>query len=347
MKDKKKVWLIILSVINILLSFCSLFSFNSSKEEALKLVSSFPESLQDRMMTVYSNDIIYILPSLICIIFGLLILYFCSKDQVSKRRNLILGLFIASLLFSSDGVVSLISIIGIVICATIKPLSTRNTKKNIPNIEVEKLTKKSVLGSILCLLVYFSHMFLPIHYSIIFVILFYFLIFFLCLFIFRDEIFSGFKLLKENFGTYISYIFPKLGIIYIIYVISTLLVVYVFNQGVSANQQSVEELPLFVSLPLAVIWAPIVEETLFRGCIRKLIKSDFLFIVLSGFIFGLLHTMGEESLLSAFTLMIPYGVLGGGFAYIYTKTNNIATNMMCHSMHNFVVMLLQIILFHI
>lgn len=347
MKNKKNVWLIIISIINILLSITSLFSINSTKEETLKLVNSFPESLQERMITIYSNDIIYALPNILCITFAIIILYYCFKEKTSYKRNLILGLFIASFLFSSTSIVTLCSIGGIIICSTIKKEKIQKEKKEIPTINIERLTKKTVLSSTLCLFTYFSNMFLLLHNSIIFVTLFYIFIFTLCICIFKDEIFNGLKLLKENFSSYISYILPKIGIMYIIYTVSALLVVYIFNQGVSINQQAVEELPLYISIPLAIIWAPIVEESLFRGCLRKLFKNDLIFIIFSGLIFGLLHTMGEESLISAFTLMIPYGVLGGGFAYIYVKTNNIATNMMCHSMHNLIVMLLQIILFHL
>ena len=103
-------------------------------------------------------------------------------------------------------------------------------------------------------------------------------------------------------------------------------------------------MPLWISFILAVFWAPIVEEVLFRGCIRRFINNDILFIVISGFIFGFLHTMAEKSLFDAFTMMLPYAVLGGGFAYIYSKTNNITTNILCHFLHNTIVMLFLIMI---
>ena len=348
MKDKKKSWLIILSIISSLFSLFSILSFKTIKESTLlaaqTFIDSVPEGIRDRMMLVYNNDLIYILPNVLCILVSILIIYFSTKD-VGKKRNLILILFIAMLLTSGNSTSSLASIIGIIITVTIKPIKSEN--KKIPSIEYERLTKSAVVGSIICLLAYFSHMFLPLNKSIILTIFFYITNFIICLYIFRNEIFSGFKLLEENFSTYIKYILPKLGIMYIIYIVLTLIVVFVLRQGISLNQQEVEKLPFYVSLPLAVIWAPIVEETLFRGCLRKLIKSDLLFIILSGFIFGLLHTNGEDSIVSAFTLMIPYSILGGGFAYIYTKTNNIATNMMCHSVHNFTTIIIQLLLFGI
>ena len=49
----------------------------------------------------------------------------------------------------------------------------------------------------------------------------------------------------------------------------------------SNNQESIMSLPLWNSIPLAVIYAPIVEESLFRGCIRRFIKDDKIFIIVS------------------------------------------------------------------
>ena len=53
----------------------------------------------------------------------------------------------------------------------------------------------------------------------------------------------------------------------------------------------------------------------------------------------------EGSVIMALIMAVPYSILGGGFAYIYAKTNNITNNILCHGFHNFVVSLLHLILF--
>ena len=117
------------------------------------------------------------------------------------------------------------------------------------------------------------------------------------------------------------------------------------NTDVSENQKTVEALPIWYSLPLAVIYAPIVEETLFRGCIRRFVKNDKLFIFISGLAFGLLHTVfSEVNLYDAIIQSIPYATIGCFLAYLYVKTNNICTNMAFHCFHNSMAMILLILM---
>jgi membrane protease YdiL (CAAX protease family) len=346
MKDNKKSWLVILSIISGIFSFFSLISFRSSKEATLKAFesydfSSFMPGMGDKLLSIYNNDLIYIFPSAFCLFLVILILFCCFKDY-KKFRNLILGMFVFLFLSSSSFIGGLCAVAGLFICASVKV--DKKEKKGIPSISVERLTKRTVIGSMICLFLYFSHFLIPLTNNVVRV-LFYLLNFVVCFCFFKDEIVNGFKLVFKNFGAYFSFVLPKIGIMYLIYIISAVVVVIVLNLGVSANQQAVNDLPLYVSFPLAVIWAPIVEESLFRGCLRRLIKNDIVFIIVSGFIFGIIHTLGEDSLFKVFGLMVPYGVLGSCLAYLYVKTNNITTNMAWHSAHNFFTLVIQEILF--
>ena len=98
-------------------------------------------------------------------------------------------------------------------------------------------------------------------------------------------------------------------------------------------------------IPLAVIYAPIVEESLFRGCLRRFFKNDKVFIIISAISFGLLHTIfSEPNLYNAIVMGIPYMAIGGFLAYLYTKTNNMCTNMAFHAFHNAIVMIFVILI---
>ena len=79
---------------------------------------------------------------------------------------------------------------------------------------------------------------------------------------------------------------------------------------------------------------PKVEETVFRVCIRNIIKNDKFYIIASGLIFGYLHAMHEESIINIIAMTMPYATLGGVFAYIYVKTNNPTSSMAVHAGHN-------------
>ena len=138
---------------------------------------------------------------------------------------------------------------------------------------------------------------------------------------------------------------PKLGICYIIYIIVSLISVFITKESTSVNQESLEKLSMLYIIPSAVIWAPIVEEAVFRRCIRFFIKNDKIFIIVSSLIFGLLHTIHEETLLNVFIIGLPYIALASYLSYIYTKTNNMFSNMFSHMFINSVAIVL--ILFRI
>ena len=347
MKDNKKSWIVILSIINNIFSIFSLLAYKTSKEQTLKMFKSndfanfFPESIREQMLKVYNNDLVYIMPGALCILFTLIILI-CSIKDYKKYRNIILTMFIFTFLFSNEFLVSICAIIGIIICCKIK--TEKKEKQTIPKLKIERMTNKTVIGSMICLFIYFSHFFIEFKNTIL-LAGFYLLNFIICFYFFKDEIINGFKQLKKHFQAYLSFMLPRIGIMYVIYMIISVIVIYGLKLGMPENQQAVNELPFYVSLPLAVIWAPIVEESLFRGCLRRLVKNDVIFIILSGFIFGIIHTLGEPSVFRIFALMIPYSTIGASLAYIYTKTNNITTTMTWHSAHNFFTLVLQKILF--
>ena len=103
----------------------------------------------------------------------------------------------------------------------------------------------------------------------------------------------------------------------------------------SGNQEALKTLPLWYLIPSAIIFAPIVEEAVFRGSLRRFIKNDVAFIIVSALTFGLLHTfLSEEGLYSIIVQSINYVAMGGALAYSYTKTNNIYTSMMVHAFQN-------------
>ncbi len=348
-KDKKRIYFLIAPIFQIIFSIISILNVSSAKEEAMKTIEMLPDTLKGRMIEAYSNNNIFILPSVLCIIFSIIILIIFFRNSLEKRKKLVLGLGIATLLLADNLIVGALALISIVISIGFKNNEERHEKKEIPKLDRIDTGFKSVLGGILCLVVYFSQLFIPVSASksanYIISVVFYIIVLLVCLYVFRNNLKRDVKAFKENWQGYISYIIPKLGIMYASYLIVSLVCVFMINQGTSINQQAVEALPLWYSLPLSIIWAPIVEELLFRGCIRRFIKNNTLYIITSGLIFGLLHTFSEQSVFSMIVLMIPYGLLGGFFAYFYTKTNNITTNMLCHSFHNTVVMLLQILLF--
>ena len=80
-----------------------------------------------------------------------------------------------------------------------------------------------------------------------------------------------------------------------------------FNLGeVSADNQATlmilfKESPILMTLT-GVICAPVIEEIVFRGVVKKIIKNKWVFIIVSGLIFGLVHVLRHD--LPIFILLI-------------------------------------------
>jgi membrane protease YdiL (CAAX protease family) len=115
-------------------------------------------------------------------------------------------------------------------------------------------------------------------------------------------------------------------------------------QVVSTNQELNEsylfKLPLY-SIIATIIFAPIIEETMTKLCLRNTFKNNIIYYLVCGFIFGAMHMLNATTKLELLYI-IPYGSLGFTFAYMYKKTNNIWTSIFFHGLHN--LMALSIII---
>lgn len=150
-----------------------------------------------------------------------------------------------------------------------------------------------------------------------------------------------FKNFWTNFEESFKYYLIGLGIM----VGSNLLITQVLGGGLGNNEETIRSYidiaPLLMLFEVS-IYAPITEELLFRKSIRELINNKWLYILVSGFIFGALHVTG---ITSAFDLLylIPYCSLGFTFAYTYAKTDNIYSTISVHAIHNTITIILYLI----
>lgn len=354
---KKKIFFITSSIIQIIISIIIICNAKQIIDTQLtsinEVYSIFPADFQERALNTIENDgpIFLCIGSLITMFLNILVINISIKGKILKKKELFITISIISFILSEHSIISLLSAIGFIILVFSKrtnPEDFPDPKKEIPKISYEKSSKKELVLGIILVVIYFSQLLLnliindntPAFLSIFIVIAFYTSTFISAIAIFKDKFTKDFELFNKNFGTYVKYIMPKIGLMYLIYLPCSILI---FNNTTSINQQTLESLPLWFTFPLAVFWAPIVEEMIFRGVIRRFIKKDILFIIISAVSFGLLHTFSEETIQSVILLAIPYSILGGYLAYIYTKTNNIMSNIFSHSFINLVAMTLSTI----
>ena len=157
---------------------------------------------------------------------------------------------------------------------------------------------------------------------------------------------KGFKDLKKNFSkrALLSVNCWLLGCI--IMTTSSFLISLILKQNVSTNEalvrESIKSAPMYMLFTCSIV-APILEEMVFRKSFYGLIKVKWLFVILSGLLFGLLHVLGSFTSPLDFLYVIPYGAMGSCFAYLLCKTDNITLPIIIHMLHNTVLVMVQII----
>lgn len=164
--------------------------------------------------------------------------------------------------------------------------------------------------------------------------------------IFRKDIIKEWKKFKSNFleniDTGIKYWLVGLAIM----MGSNIIINIVMNLGQAANEQAVQQmisaLPWLMFINAGIV-APCTEELIFRKSFRKAFPNKWLFILISALVFGSLHVVTSMTSPIELLYIIPYGALGGAFAYMYQKTDTIFTSIAMHMFHNSALILLSIL----
>lgn len=164
--------------------------------------------------------------------------------------------------------------------------------------------------------------------------------------IFRKELIKEFKIFKnkflDNIDTGIKYWLVGLATM----MISNMIINFVLNLGQAANEQAVQEMISYspwIMLINAGLIAPIIEEIIFRKCFKNAFPNKYLFIILSGLVFGSMHVIGNITSPLDWLYVIPYGSLGAAFAIMYQKTDTVYTSTAMHIFHNTALILLSIL----
>lgn len=166
------------------------------------------------------------------------------------------------------------------------------------------------------------------------------------IFIYLKTIVNDFIDYKQNIkyyiNNYLKYWFLNLGLM----MISNIIIINITNINNSTNQEYITKLlgkyPIY-TIVATILIAPITEELIFRLNIRKIFKNNIVFIITSGLVFGVLH-MTVATSIKELLFIIPYSIPGFIFAYTLTKSKNIFVPISLHTLHNTVMILLQILI---
>ena len=346
---KKKIYFIIESILAVILSIYSIIVANETANATIasikKEFSEFPVDFKNRVIGIYqkAGAKLIIFFAIIVIISSVVLFLLAINNKLLKHKGLVITLSIFTFFFTDRLLVQLLGVVSfiVIICTKRKnPEDFPEKTKPLKKIELRKSNLKDVLLGVLLLVIYFSQFFwsrfIPDKFiiNLIIEIAFNIIMLILCITIFNKQLKENFKNFKSNIKSYIKFIFSRLGIAYLFLFAASIISMLATGRATSVNQENLESLPIYYMIPAAIIYAPIVEEILFRGVLRRLIRFDVLFIIVSALVFGLLHTIHEESVYRIILLSLPYCVLGTYLSYAYVKTNNIFTSIVSHAIIN-------------
>ena len=276
----------------------------------------------NQIINIY-NIVMYVLSFIGIIVF--MTYSFIKKDI---NRGLV---FIISIIFFLMNIVS-----GILGFIYFKKSSTYK-KRELPKLEIQYNHKKVVyiLAFIFCMIIMFI---VPIFIDNKIVdIATYIVVFALMVLLFYKDLKRDFIAFKEYFREYNSFVLKMFGISFAIMFVLALSIKLYTGLKTATNQANLIEVfkvkPLYV-IVLACLYAPLTEELLFRGIFRKVFKNKYLFIILSGVIFGALHVIDDFQSVSELLFILVYSSLGIFFSSVYYKTNNLFANIYFHFLQN-------------
>ena len=113
------------------------------------------------------------------------------------------------------------------------------------------------------------------------------------------------------------------------------------NQDVIVEMMQTDIIPIFIT---TVILAPVLEELIFRGIIfNSLYQKNRIFAhFFSSFLFGFMHIYSAlfNGEIGQLLYLIPYGVMGLVFSFVYEKKGNIIVPIYLHLLNNLISILL-------
>lgn len=178
------------------------------------------------------------------------------------------------------------------------------------------------------------------------------IIFSILFLIYRKEVINDFKLFIANKGKwFFKYLLIFIGSI-ILMGIANIIMSKITNMDTSQNEELVRKyiklFPIYMGLS-SIVYAPFMEELLFRKGIRKIVSGDdriikIAYILISAIAFGLMHVVTLDATFNDLLMGIPYMIAGLSFAYIYVKTDNLFATLEFHLMHNAILFILQILI---
>ena len=145
-----------------------------------------------------------------------------------------------------------------------------------------------------------------------------------------------FRSFKSNFKySFKIYLLGFMGMVFFNLIIIT------FLKNISANETQVRELlyknPVPTLINIAIL-APILEELIFRKTLAPIIKNRWLYVIISGLLFGSAHILVNfiqgTFVVTDIAYIFPYMALGSSFALMDYNRKTTFCSIFIHALHN-------------
>lgn len=295
--------------------------------------------------TSFNDEVIANLFFLLIGMFFAIIIYKESKKDISYLKDNKLKILIAGIWMFLE------PIIPGVLCFLF--LNSLKDKKNteLPLIKEKRATKSDIIKSIIAISTFILLMFVLPNLKVFKLIPPYFIyafIFIIIVFMYYQELKNNFKIFICNIRKYIPFIIKRYFIMLSLMIVVAVPIVLLNNGSVSSNQEAInvmfKKVPI-ITLLLSCFYAPFAEEVIFRLSLSKLISNKKMFIITSGFLFGLLHVIDKFTSFYDFLYVFQYATLGMCLAKAYKDTNNIFVSISIHFIQNFLAAMLVLLLY--
>ncbi len=171
-----------------------------------------------------------------------------------------------------------------------------------------------------------------------------FLISILILFIIlKNTLKRDFIYYMKNWRSYLKYGISTLIVFGIIEMVANGIIANIVG-SISENENYVKSLPLTYQLIFGVFLGAIIEEGLFRGLLKKIIKNKYMFLIISSIFFGAMHVIFDISNPMNILYIFTYAISGLALAYNYEKTDNLVSPIVMHMISNLLSVVLGVLL---
>ena len=146
----------------------------------------------------------------------------------------------------------------------------------------------------------------------------------------RKEIIRSVKLFFKNFSTYLNITAPVFIIGFIAQIVVGIILILITRTS-PTNQTNVNGMPLWFLIIFAIIIGPAVEEGFFRGFLRKFVKNNIIFIIVSSILFSVMHVIPYAFFSPVqWIFALQYATIAVPISILYVKTNNLAATYLFH-----------------